>query len=114
MSVCACFVISWQFRGWGQTEWSGLQGWPLTDSFVCGRGGDSQWPQLLSRQRGEKLSPFKTGEFRAVCSESAFVWMPRLERGDGGGTGGTDRMGGGHTVENMSQRVGKKKEVEEK
>lgn len=83
--------------------------------LFCPRGGDSQWPQLLSRQQGEKSSPLKTGEFRAVCSESASVWVPRLERGDGG-TGRTGGWGGGILFvlfENMSQRVGKKEEVAE-
>lgn len=49
-----------------------------------------------------------------MCSESAFVWMPRLERGYGGGTGGTGGQGILFVLfENMSQRVGKKEEEEE-
>lgn len=118
MCLCVLVVSSHGSLGAGDKQSGvGYKVGPSQTPLSAG-GGDSQWPQLLSRQRGEKSSPFKTGEFIAVCSKSAFVRMPRLERGDGGGTGGTGRTRGEGIlfvlVENMSLRAGKKEEVEEK
>lgn len=65
---CVCRVILQQFRGSGQTVWSGL---------LC-LWGDFPSPVLLSQQRDEKSTPLKQ-ECLGLCVQWVWVWVLGVE-----------------------------------
>lgn len=119
--MCACCVISWQFRVWGQTEWSGLQGRPLTDFFVCGGEipndrsccpGNRVRSQAHSEQESLELCVPRVRLCwchvwkRKMEEGQAGLWEhdPTSREGEGGGGEITTRMDGRSTERGNNRR----------